>query len=91
MVVTHLRSFVLLVNLVTTCLEFRQQNQLFQVSYKPVIPKLKPTIDIDKTCFIKSGSFTCRSKQSWCYDIPLEVLALLYAFQWEVLHSSGKL
>ena len=57
----------------------------FQVSYKLVIPKLRPTINIHKACFMESGNFTCCSKQSWCYYdmhcdgklhyIPVEVVA----------------
>ena len=39
-----------------------------QVSNKLVTPKLRPTIDIDMVCFIKSSSFTCCKKSRACFS-----------------------
>ena len=54
-------------------------------------PQLKPTIDIDMFCFIRSGVFDICIKAPWYFsNMPLEVVAELYAFRWEVVaHSSG--
>ena len=48
-------------------------------------PQLKPTIDIDMFCFIRSGVFGICIKAPWYFcNMPL------YAFRWEVVaHSSG--
>ena len=43
--------------------------------------QLKSTIDIDMLCFIRSGVFGICIKASWYFcNMPLEVVALLYAF-----------
>ena len=54
-------------------------------------PQLKPTMAMDMLCFIRSGVFGICIKAPWYfYNMPLEVVAQLYAFRWEVVaHSSG--
>ena len=63
---------------IAMCLEYESNNSSI---YKKVInlmlaPQLKPTIDIDMLCFLRSGVFGIYIKAPWFFcNMPLEVVA----------------
>ena len=55
---------------------FRVQKQYKQFVNLILTPQLKPTIDIDMLCFIRSGVFGICIKAPWYFcNMPLEVVA----------------
>ena len=87
MQITHLRLLILLATLRSNIFRVLNNSDTIESTFQAYVlatPKLKLTIDIEMACFIKSGSFTCCIKQSWCYH-NIATIGSSSIIKWEVI------